>query len=1069
MQESATAGFWLSPQQKFVWKLEQESVRVPLRSACLVSLSGELSPAKLRQALNALAARHEILRTVFRRQTGMKVPFQVVLERADIFWTDPDLSHMADCRRQSEIEKIFRSEQAHVSNLESDAPLRAVLVRCGPASNYLVLSVPALCADAHSLRVMVEETGNIYGEHSGALPESFRYAQFAQWQMDVMESEEEDARQARQFWKNVMGEEIADLVLPGKRDPAEAAGIAELFAVRLDDRIFGKVKQRHDVAAFLLSAWEALLGRLSGQNSFRIGLVADGREYEELETAIGCFARTLPLVAKVENSFRFADVLRQCEAALQESVAVQEYCPPDALGNGPEVISFAFRRMPEPQAFGGVEFGLERVAVVSERAKLRLVAVERGEGLELEFHYDAARLERSTVERIAGYYQTLLAAAVADPETLVWRLPLLSEAERRKLLVEWNQTTAAYPERECWHELFEQQALKTPERTALRCGEEAFTYRELNQRANQLAHYLRRQGVGADQLVGLCLERSAAAIVAVLGTMKAGGAYVPLNPDNPPARLKQQLEGAVAVITEAKLAGNLPQFTGAVTVLDRDGEKWAAEPKTNPEKNTTPENLVYVIYTSGSTGVPKGVGVRHRNLVNYSSFITRRLELEKYPAGLEFATVSTLGADLGNTCIYPSLISGGCLHVVRYETATDPKQFADYVSKHPVDVLKIVPSHLQALLHADDAKKLLPRTHLIFGGETLTPKLVEKIESLNPSCEILNHYGPTETTVGSLTLKLNMATAMAKKEYDWKNAGLGSIPIGRPIQNTQVYVLDQNLEPVPTGVTGELYIAGAGVTAGYLGQAEKTAERFVRNPFSNDAKAKMYRTGDLARYGEDGNLEFLGRGDDQVKVRGFRIELGEIEAVLGRHAAVKQAFVLAKEDAQGEKRLLGYVVASKDAAANFSGEELRTYLKQELPEYMVPQAIVILPKLPLNANGKIDRKALPEPDQAQPKTYLAPRSESERTITEIWAEVLRKPKDRISVDDNFFDLGGHSLLATQVISRIRSRFRVEIAMRSVFEQPTIEGLALAVEQSETAGEPLSMGISALDREAYRAQ
>jgi amino acid adenylation domain-containing protein len=1024
-------------------------------------LAGAVDADRLQTALRQVVLRYEILRTGLKRQTGIKLPFQVIRETAESLLES----------RTGNLHELMAEERASLGD-GAEGGVRALLVT-GDSHHRLVITVPAFFADATSLKNLGREIASAYAGNSSH-EEVMQYADLVEWQNDMLTSEE--TRPGREFWRDTCRAidftAVESVRLPLER-PSSSAFEWDCFTTPIPAKVFAQLP-RNSRPDWLLAAWHALLLRATGNPEIVIGVQFDGRRYEELRTALGPLARTLPLRAGAQPADNFRTLLERVSGIRSESESWQEsFSWGQICDNEVPVLPFAFefQNLSEPQAFGGVEFGLERVAVVSERAKLRLVAVERGEGLELEFHYDAARMERSTVERIAGYYQTLLAAAVADPETLVWRLPLLSEAERRKLLVEWNQTTAAYPERECWHELFEQQALKTPERTALRCGEEAFTYRELNQRANQLAHYLRRQGVGADQLVGLCLERSAAAIVAVLGTMKAGGAYVPLNPDNPPARLKQQLEGAVAVITEAKLAGNLPQFTGAVTVLDRDGEKWAAEPKTNPEKNTTPENLVYVIYTSGSTGVPKGVGVRHRNLVNYSSFITRRLELEKYPAGLEFATVSTLGADLGNTCIYPSLISGGCLHVVRYETATDPKQFADYVSKHPVDVLKIVPSHLQALLHADDAKKLLPRTHLIFGGETLTPKLVEKIESLNPSCEILNHYGPTETTVGSLTLKLNMATAtaMAKKEYDWKNAGLGSIPIGRPIQNTQVYVLDQNLEPVPTGVTGELYIAGAGVTAGYLGQAEKTAERFVRNPFSNDAKAKMYRTGDLARYGEDGNLEFLGRGDDQVKVRGFRIELGEIEAVLGRHAAVKQAFVLAKEDAQGEKRLLGYVVASKDAAANFSGEELRTYLKQELPEYMVPQAIVILPKLPLNANGKIDRKALPEPDQAQPKTYLAPRSESERTITEIWAEVLRKPKDRISVDDNFFDLGGHSLLATQVISRIRSRFRVEIAMRSVFEQPTIEGLALAVEQSETAGEPLSMGISALDREAYRAQ
>jgi amino acid adenylation domain-containing protein len=472
---------------------------------------------------------------------------------------------------------------------------------------------------------------------------------------------------------------------------------------------------------------------------------------------------------------------------------------------------------------------------------------------------------------------------------------------------------------------------------------------------------------------------------------------------------------------------------------------------------TKPENLVYVIYTSGSTGVPKGVAVRHRNLVNYAEFITRRLALEKYPDGLQFATVSTLGADLGNTCIFPALISGGCLHVLPYEVATDATRFAGYTAQHPVDVLKIVPSHLQALLQGAEAKQVLPRKYLITGGETLTPQLIERIGQLNPGCEILNHYGPTETTVGSLTLRLN--------EYDWKHSTAASIPIGRPIANTQVYILDAHLQPVPVGVVGELYIAGAGVTAGYLNQPERTAERFVANPFVNDANAKMYRTGDLARYGADGNVEFLGRGDDQVKIRGFRIELGEIEAVLGQHAAVKQAVVLAKADERGDKKLLAYVVANREPAV--STDDLRSYLKQQLPDYMVPSAVVLLPKLPLTANGKIDRLALPAPEAVASKEYVAPKTPTEEVVAGIWAEVLRQP--RVSTQDNFFDLGGHSLLATQVVSRVREHFRVELPIRILFEKPTVCGLVEAILASQEAGaDSAESAILPVSREAYRA-
>jgi amino acid adenylation domain-containing protein len=1083
MQEQASAGFWLSPQQKFAWRLQQEALHKPLRAVCLISMAGPVDAGRLQECLQEMVSRHEILRTVFRRQTGMKVPFQVVLESARVDWERADLSAVSPAERQSKLDALFAVEQSREFNLESGPVLRAVFVALPNNESALILSVPSLCADARSLEILTGELGNLYSEQRDQLPEPFRYVQFAQWQADLIESDEADAKQGREFWAARAA--VVFPALPFEKNSKQAEFQPESVAAKVSDKLAAAILGRADSSLVLLTALECLLYRLSGQTAFSVGFSSDSREYEELENAIGGLGRTFPLRVRIESDFSFSDVLRQTSNDLQGSVAVQEYFSPEAIGLDGELISFAYRDLGGKQSFSGVTFSLEQARVVSERFKLRLSVVRRESALELEFEYDAARMERSAVERIAGYYQNLLVAAIANPETAVSRLPLLSENDRRELLVEWNQTAAEFPSSKCLHQLFEQQAARTPEREAVRCGEVAFTYRELNERVNQLAHYLRGLGVGPDRPVGLCLERSAETMVAVLGILKAGGAYVPLNPDNPPARLLQQLHGAAAVITEAKLSAQLPEFGGATIVLDREQHLWAKESKTNPASNTNPENLVYVIYTSGSTGMPKGVAVRHRNLVNYADFITKRIELEKYPEGLAFATVSTLGADLGNTCIYPSLISGGTLHIIGYEMATDPRKFAEYVNKYPIDVLKIVPSHLQALVQSDDAAKLLPRKYLIFGGETLTPKLLEKIEALNPSCEILNHYGPTETTVGSLTLKLRGRDQ--NKDYDWKHAQLASIPIGRPIQNTQVYILDANLEPAPVGVIGELYIAGAGVTAGYLGQAEKTAERFVKNPFADADSAAgniMYRTGDLARYGADGNIEFLGRGDDQVKIRGFRIELGEIEAVLARHPGVKQAVVLARaaaaekeKDEPGEKRLLAYVVAHRDAAsgsgsgAGVTGETLRIYLKQELPDYMVPQAVMVLAKLPLNANGKIDRQALPEPEQlTAARTYTPPSTATEKAIAEIWAEVLRRTPDQISVDDNFFDLGGHSLLATQVISRIRERFSVEIPMRAMFDQPLVSGLAKAVEEAQSvpAGSDGDMGIARVAREAYKA-
>ena len=493
---------------------------------------------------------------------------------------------------------------------------------------------------------------------------------------------------------------------------------------------------------------------------------------------------------------------------------------PAGLEQGPILpVAFDFAELPGSRVFGDLKFTTLAQGALGERFRLKLSGRRQGDRVWLEFHFDAARIDRATVERWSTHFLTLFAAAAADPTTLTSRLPLLDEAERRRLLVEWNQTAADYPRDRCIHELFEAQATRTPDAPAVRYQDECLTYRQLNEQANQLAHFLRSKGVHPDSLVGLCVDRSTSMMVAVLAILKAGGAYVPLSADHPKPRLMQQLAGVSALVTEGKFECLMPAFEGALVLLDSHHEQWTQQPVTNPQPVTSPENLAYVIYTSGSTGTPKGVAVRHRNLVNYTSFIQRRLELEKYPEPLHFATVSTLGADLGNTCIYPSLVSGGCLHVIGHEVAADSQRLCEYMARYPVDVLKIVPSHLMALLNSGGGREVLPRKHLVMGGEALTIPLMEKIVAAGGSCEVLNHYGPTETTVGSLTLRL--------KEYDWKNSVAQTIPIGRPIANTRVYILDAQGEPVPVGVAGELYIAGEGVTAGYINQPERTAERFL--------------------------------------------------------------------------------------------------------------------------------------------------------------------------------------------------------------------------------------------------
>ncbi|HEY8414048.1 MAG TPA: amino acid adenylation domain-containing protein, partial [Pyrinomonadaceae bacterium] len=680
----------------------------------------------------------------------------------------------------------------------------------------------------------------------------------------------------------------------------------------------------------------------------------------------------------------------------------------------------------------GLKLSLVGLETLLGPFKLRLACFRSAGSIRAELFYNAHDFDRETVERYAGYFKRLVAQTSG---VTLGNIDILNEDERRRL-IDINRTASEFSVNKSIHELFEEQAARTPQATALVCGDVKLTYAELNARANRLAHLLRRRGLTPNARAGICTERSAETIIALLGILKAGGAYVPLNPEHPTARLTLQLaeSNASILVTKGAARNELLEFRGEVIDLDTDRSLLLAEPETNPPRVNTSGGLAYVIYTSGSSGVPKGVAVGHQGLVNYTEFILRRLHVDE---PLHFATVSTITADLGNTCIFPALVSGGCLHLISYDVAMERMLFSEYVARHPIDVLKIVPSHLNALLAAEADGDILPKRYLILGGEALSWELVDRIYQTNPTCELINHYGPTETTVGSLTFTV--------KPHDISSHSL-TVPIGQPIANTRVYILDRHLNLMPTGVPGELFIGGAGLGWGYLNQPMETAARFVPDPFSDEPGARLYRTGDMARHVADGNVEFLGRMDHQVKVRGFRVELGEIEVVLLKHREIRQAVVITEAGTTENQRLLAYVVTSGSKPPSI--DELRNFAGQHLPDYMIPSTFVFLKTLPLTANGKIDRAALPAPDEARPdleRLFVGPRNAVEKELADIWAELLKL--DQVGVHDNFFELGGHSLLATQVVSRIRKALNCELPLRSLFESPTIAQLAENIEGS----------------------
>jgi amino acid adenylation domain-containing protein len=576
----------------------------------------------------------------------------------------------------------------------------------------------------------------------------------------------------------------------------------------------------------------------------------------------------------------------------------------------------------------------------------------------------------------------------------------------------------------CLHDLIADQARRTPQAPAVAFEGSRLSYAELERRAGALAGELVRLGAGPDVRVGLFVERSAELVVAMLAILKAGAAYVPMDASFPPERIAYMLadSGAALVLTQRTLIGRFSATQTRTVLLDE--VDWEGPSVPLPGNGATPENLAYVIYTSGSTGRPKGVAIEHRNIVSYVLDVAERLRLEP---GMTYATVSTIAADLGNTVIFPALATGGCLHVLSQERAESPALLGEYFGRERIDVLKIVPSHLAALQSGNQPERAMPARRLILGGEASRLDWIDKLRRLAPQCEIFNHYGPTETTVGVLTCRVGEELPRTQS---------GTLPLGRPLRGASVHLVDEHGRPVPRGEKGELWIGGRGVARGYLNRPELTAERFVPDPIGAEPGARVYRTGDLARELPDGAIEFCGRIDHQVKIRGYRVELGEIEGVLREHASVREAAVLAREDQSGEKQLyVCYSGAAKVAA-------LREHLKARLPSYMLPAAFLQMDRLPLNANGKLDRQALAlapleSPQPARPGAGA--RTETEKTLLEIWSELLGVAA--MGVDDDVFDLGAHSLMAMKALAQIRDRFDVNLALRNLFEQPTVAGLA----------------------------
>lgn len=1012
--QNEIVGFRLSAQQMEGWNWTRGEEAG--HAQCVLDLVGDLDTGKLRRALVAVIERHEILRTHFLPSPGLKFPVQVIAEEADVRW------RFSDEDPTEELSGLVATEGDEPFDVEKGPLVRAALLRRAQCHN-LVLTLPVLLADRATLRRIVAELADAYA--AADEPEVMQYVQFSEWQHAIAEDPAEE--QGWQHWQGIAGTAPPLLPLPV---PRETAGIQQVIR-RVDKQVLASFEKavgdlEVETSTFFLACWAVLLGRLIRRREVMVHTVFDGRKYEELEEVLGPMARRLPIRVDLIPERSFSESLRRLTASVDDAWKWQEFAALEANPE-PAALGFEFVEPAPRQEADGVEFVPANEAVDSGPFQLALECHQQEEAFEIALRFHSGALTVDSVAPLADQLTALIHSVAAAPQSPLSDLQMLDEATRRQLVVEWNDGTPSPDRQPRVQEMFQKQAMSTPRRIAVVFEEQSLDYTELNHQANRLAHYLRTCGVGPEAVVALCLERSLTTIVAMLATLKAGGAYLPLDPTQPARRLATLLADAspTVVLTDTQWRDKVASSEARILDLDQDREEIETHSSDNPETIVAAENLAYVLFTSGSTGRPKGVGVAHRQLSNYVVAADSRLQLKECSS---FALVSTLAADLGNTVLFPSLCVGGTLHVISETCALDPQLFADYLARHPIDCLKIVPTHLSALQALGHGSEVLPKRRLILGGEASHWERMREISDQQPTCTIFNHYGPTEATVGVSAFRVDPAAGSLA----------ATVPLGRPLANLQVYVLDGQLRALPYWMAGEIFLAGAGLTRGYLGRPSATAERFLPNPFGADGE-RLYRTGDLARHLPSGELEFLGRVDHQVKVRGFRVELGEIEATLRLHTDVEGAVAAIRPDPKGEPRIIAYVVSSTKPGPG--ADELDEFLAERLPGPMIPARYVSLNALPLSSNGKVNRQALPEPEFDRPdleQSFVAPRNETEEFLAAIWRDVLSL--DQVGVFDNFFVLGGDSILAVRVVAVLKEK-GLEISLQDLFRHPTISALA----------------------------
>jgi amino acid adenylation domain-containing protein len=1047
--ESSSDFHPLSFAQQGLWFIHQLAPNTPAYNIpTIINLTGQLNIAALTQSLNEIIRRHEILRTKF--AIANEQPVQVIDPTVNFNLPIEDLRELSKDDIAVAAQRLTTELAQHQFDLSCQSLLHGLLLRLTDHEYKLLITFHHIIADGWSVGVFIRELAALYeafvNEEPSPLPElPIQYVDFAYWQRQYLQPE--CIQTLLTYWKQKLAGKLPILDLPCDypRSPVQTfnGAKAQLSLPKTLTEALKHLSQQEGATLFmiLLAAFKTLLYRYTGQTDILVGSPVANRNAIKTEPLIGLFVNVLVLRTDLSEQPSFRELLSRVKSTALEAYVhqdlpfeqlVEELQPERDLSHHPLFqVMFVLQNVPLPTPqLSDISLTFAEGDNGSAKFDLTLFMEDTEQGLVATLEYNTDLFNADTIHRMLGHFQTLLQGIVSNPNIGIAELPLLTEPERHQLLVEWNNTQRNYPQNLCIHQLFEQQVERTPDAIALIFGNQKLTYRELNERANKLAHYLKTLDVKPEVLVGICMERSLEMVIGILAIIKAGGAYLPLDPTYPNERLAFMLADAQVsvLLVQPHLVEKLPTHQAQVVCIDSDCQQFAVYSPENPISKVTSENLAYVIYTSGSTGKPKGAMNTHKGLCNRLLWMQDTYQLTATDKVLQKTPFSF---DVSVWEFFWPLLAGASLVLAKPGGHQDSRYLVQLIAQEKITTLHFVPSMLQVFIEEKELEKCGSIKRVICSGEALPFDLQQRFfERLN--AELHNLYGPTEAAI-DVTF-----WACQPNSHD------KIVPIGRPIANTQIYILDKHLQPVPIGVGGELHIGGVGLARGYLNKPELTKEKFISSPF--ELGKYLYKTGDLARYRPDGNIEYLGRIDHQVKIRGFRIELGEIEAVLGQHPQVRETVVVTREDIPKNHRLVAYIVTHSENT--FSVHELRDYLKEKLPDYMVPSAFIKLDKLPLTPNGKIDRSALPAPDIQRPdlqEVYEAPNSEVERAIAKIWLEILHIEK--VGVNDNFFELGGNSLLMVQVNNKLREVLHCDISVVEMFQNPTIKSLAKHINPS----------------------